>query len=162
MSASVSCLRGVRIWKFYPLRINAETGLQVIGKVCKKLRKLTHHGVGVVTHLGSIVVAKGCTNLESLKVSLTDISNEALECVGTHLKNLCTFHMDSVKKVRTKELLLDNGVRAMLMGCSKLERLDIRKSNAGLVKLSEGRPRLRKLSLKWFSLKQTSRCQLCV
>ncbi|GKE28681.1 leucine-rich repeat, cysteine-containing subtype protein [Tanacetum coccineum] len=154
-----------------------DTGLQVIGKFCKKLRKLNHKGVGVVTHLGVIAVATGCTNLESLEVSLSDISNEALECVGTHLKNLCKFRMDLVKKVGTKDLLLDNGIRAMLMGCSKLERLDISlsdggltdvgfeyigkyganlrslslthtgMSNAGLVKLSEGCPRLRKLKL---------------
>nr|GEV23161.1 leucine-rich repeat, cysteine-containing subtype [Tanacetum cinerariifolium] len=97
-----------------------DMGLLVIGKFCKKLRNLTHHGVRVVTHLGFIVVAKACTNLESVKVSLTDISNEALECVGTHLKNLCTFHMDSVKKVETKDLLLDNGIQANAVSVSYL------------------------------------------
>ncbi|GJY47140.1 gag-pol polyprotein [Tanacetum coccineum] len=63
-----------------------DKGLQVIGKFCKKLCKLTHYGL--VTHVGPIALAKGCTNLEYLNVSLRDISNEALECVGKHMKNL--------------------------------------------------------------------------
>ncbi|GKB00414.1 leucine-rich repeat, cysteine-containing subtype protein [Tanacetum coccineum] len=109
-----------------------DRGLQVIGKFCKKLHKLNHKGVGVVTHLGVIAVATGCTNLESLEVSLSDISNEALECVGTHLKNLCKFRMDLVKKVGTKDLLLDNGIRTMLMGCNKLQTLDISLLHGGL------------------------------
>ncbi|GJX41226.1 leucine-rich repeat, cysteine-containing subtype protein [Tanacetum coccineum] len=153
-------------------------GLQVIGQFCHNLRKITQIGMnGLVTHVGLIAVAKGCTNLESLKISMEDISNEALECLGTHLKNLRKFRMHLVQKDGTTDLLLDNGIRAMLMGCGKLERLDIRvwhgeltdvgleyigkyganlrslsltrtgKSNAGLVKLSEGCPRLRKLKL---------------
>ncbi|GJV28790.1 leucine-rich repeat, cysteine-containing subtype protein [Tanacetum coccineum] len=155
-----------------------DKGLQVIGQFCHNLRKLTHIGMnGLVTHVGLIAVAKGCTNLESLKISMEDISNEALECLGTHLKNLRKFRMHLVQKDGTTDLLLDNGIRAMLMGCGKLERLDIRvwhgeltdvgleyigkyganlrslsltrtgKSNAGLAKLSEGCPRLRKLKL---------------
>ncbi|GKF08088.1 leucine-rich repeat, cysteine-containing subtype protein, partial [Tanacetum coccineum] len=120
---------------------------------------------------------KGCTNLESLKVGLGDVSNEALECVGTHLKNLHDFCICLGKEDGIIDLPLDNEVRAMLMGCSKLERLVILvrhggltnvglehigkhganlrslflpflgNSNAGLVKLSEGCPRLRKLKL---------------
>ncbi|GKE15518.1 leucine-rich repeat, cysteine-containing subtype protein [Tanacetum coccineum] len=153
-----------------------DRGLQVIGQFCKKLRKLTHNGV--VTHVGLIDVAKGCTDLESIKISLRDVTNEALECVGTHLKNLRDFRIRLGKEDGIADLPLDNGVRAMLMGCNKLERLDISlrhegltdvgleyigkyganlrslslthigKSNAGLVKLSEGCPRLRKLKLR--------------
>nr|GEV73664.1 probable ubiquitin-like-specific protease 2B isoform X3 [Tanacetum cinerariifolium] len=136
--------------------------------------KLTHNRL--VTHVGLIAVAKGCTNLESLKITLGDISNEAIECLGTHLKNLHKFRI-LVKNDRTTDLPLDNGIVAMLMGCTKLERLDITlwhggltdvgleyigkyganlrslsltrigNSNAGLVKLSEGCPKLRKLKL---------------
>ncbi|GJZ95323.1 leucine-rich repeat, cysteine-containing subtype protein, partial [Tanacetum coccineum] len=149
--------------------------LQVIGKLCKKLRKITHNGL--VTHTGLIALAKGCTKLECLKVSLGDISNEAIKCLGTHLKNLQKFHMDLVKKDGTIDLPLDNGIQAMLMGCRKHERLDIRlwhegltdvgleyigkyganlsslslsrigNSDEGLVKLSEGCLKLRKLKL---------------
>ncbi|GJW17461.1 leucine-rich repeat, cysteine-containing subtype protein [Tanacetum coccineum] len=159
----------------YTVDVCGDTGLQVIGKFCKKLRKLSHKGV--VTHVGLIALAKGCTNLESLEVRLGDVSNEALECVGTHLKNLRVLCISLGKENGIIDLPLDNGVRAMLMGCSKLERLGILlqhggltdvgleyigkyganlrsliltligNSNAGLVKLSEGCPRLRKLKL---------------
>ncbi|GJS06419.1 leucine-rich repeat, cysteine-containing subtype protein [Tanacetum coccineum] len=156
-----------------------DRGLQVLGEFCKKLRKLTHDGH--VTHVGLIALAKGCTKLECLKVRLRDISNEAIKCLGTHLENLRKLHMNLVKIDGTTDLPLDNGILAMLMGCRKLERLDIMlshgcrhggltdvgldyigkygvnlrslrlecvgNSNAGLVKLSEGCPKLRKLKL---------------
>ncbi|GJZ65029.1 leucine-rich repeat, cysteine-containing subtype protein [Tanacetum coccineum] len=48
-----------------------DKGLKVIGKFCKKLRKLFHNGL--VTHVGLIALAKGCTKLECLKVRLRDI-----------------------------------------------------------------------------------------
>ncbi|GJT87233.1 TRAF-like, SKP1/BTB/POZ domain, BTB/Kelch-associated protein [Tanacetum coccineum] len=98
-------------------------GLQVIGQFCKKLRKLTHNGT--VTHEGLITLAKGCTNLDYLKVHFFDISNEALECVGTHLNNLRDLRIWLGIEYDIKDLPLDNGVRAMLIGCKKLERLDI-------------------------------------
>lgn len=107
-------------------------------------------------------------------VTLGNISNNAIKLVGTHLKNLRKFRMELVKEHGTP---LDNGIRAMLMGCKKLERLDIclwhggmtdvgleyigkyganlrslsltriGNSDAGLVKLSEGCQKLRKLKL---------------
>ncbi|PWA40211.1 hypothetical protein CTI12_AA564970 [Artemisia annua] len=156
-----------------------DKGLQVIGQFCKNLRKLTHDGHdGRVSHMGLIALAQGCSNLEYLKVSIVDISNEAMECIGTHLKNLRNFCMELVVGNRITDLPLDNGIQAMLMGCSKLERLDIRlcrggltdvgmgyigkyghklrylgltnagESDAGLVELSKGCPKLRKLKLE--------------
>ncbi|GJU32909.1 leucine-rich repeat, cysteine-containing subtype protein [Tanacetum coccineum] len=104
-----------------------DKGLIVIGKFCKKLRKLTHNGL--VTHVGLIALAKGCTKLECLKVRLRDISNEAIKFVGAHLKNLRKFRMDLVKKNGTT---LDNGIQVMLMGCSKLQTLDITFLHGGL------------------------------
>ncbi|GJT24235.1 leucine-rich repeat, cysteine-containing subtype protein [Tanacetum coccineum] len=160
----------------YTVDVCGDTGLQVIGKFCKKLRKFANNSL--VTHVGMIALAKGCTNLECLDVILKDISNEALECVGTHLKNLRDFRIRLGKEDGITILPLDYGVRAMLMGCSKLERLDITlrrhgrltdvglefigkygvnlrslslecvgNSNAGLVKLSRGCQNLRKLKL---------------
>ncbi|GKG07359.1 probable ubiquitin-like-specific protease 2B isoform X3, partial [Tanacetum coccineum] len=73
---------------------------------CKKLRKLTHNGV--VTH------------------------NKAIKCLGTHLKNLRKFRMKLVERVGTRDLSLNSEVQAMLMGCSKLERLDITLWHGGL------------------------------
>ncbi|GKA97767.1 leucine-rich repeat, cysteine-containing subtype protein [Tanacetum coccineum] len=97
--------------------------LQVIGKFCKKLRKLTltKH----VTNVGRISLAKECTKLESLKIRLRDISYEALECLGTHLKNLCKYCINLDKIDGTTDLPLDIGIRALLMGCNKLESLYI-------------------------------------
>jgi coronatine-insensitive protein 1 len=156
-----------------------DKGLQVIGEFCKKLRKLTHNEL--VAHVGLIALAKGCTELECLKVrQLRDISNEALRCLGMHLKNLRKFHMNLIKKDGTIDPLLDNGIQVMLMGCRKLERLDISlwhggltdvgleyigkyganlrslslthvgNSNAGLVKLSE--PKIKKAKTERLSL----------
>ncbi|GKE10830.1 leucine-rich repeat, cysteine-containing subtype protein [Tanacetum coccineum] len=152
-----------------------DMGLRVIGQICKKLRKLTHYGC--VTHMGLIALVEGCTNLEYLDVTLSDISNEAIECVGTHLKNLRVFRMDLYKKDDMTDLPLDNGIRAMLKGCIKLKRLRIclcdggltdvglgyigkygrnlrclflgctGESDAGLLQLSKGCPKLRKLNL---------------
>ncbi|PWA82354.1 hypothetical protein CTI12_AA104540 [Artemisia annua] len=156
--------------------ICGDIGLQVIGQFCKKLRKL-HHGWHV-THMGLIALAQGCINLEYLNVTLSDISNEAFECVGTHLKNLRDFRIQLDREGGITYLQLDNGVRAMLMGCRKLERLDINlciggltdvglgyigeyghnlrylslsytgESDAGLLELSKGCPKLRKLILR--------------
>ncbi|PWA81552.1 hypothetical protein CTI12_AA185080 [Artemisia annua] len=107
----------------YTEDVCGDEGLQVIGQFCKKLRKLTHNGL--VTHVGLIAMAKGCTNLESLNFRLGDISNEALECLGMHLKNLRKFRMKLVKKNGITDLPLDDGILDMLLGCKKLERLDI-------------------------------------
>ncbi|GJY12969.1 leucine-rich repeat, cysteine-containing subtype protein [Tanacetum coccineum] len=114
----------------YPSDECGYTVLQVIGKFSKKLRKLNHEGL--VTHVGLMALAKGCTKLECLEVRLEDISNEALECLGTHLKNLHKFRMHLAKEYGIIDPPLDNGIRAMLMGCKKLERLDISLWHGGL------------------------------
>ncbi|GJZ12496.1 leucine-rich repeat, cysteine-containing subtype protein [Tanacetum coccineum] len=157
--------------------VRGDTGMQLIGQFCKKLRSLTFPSG---THTGLIAVAQGCANLELLHVILTDISNEALECIGSNLKSLCDFDIQVGRggyNIRTS-LPLDNGIRAMLIGCTKLERLGIHlysnayltdmglwfigtyggnlrflsltrigESDAGLVELSKGCPKLRKLRM---------------
>ncbi|PWA94289.1 Leucine-rich repeat, cysteine-containing subtype [Artemisia annua] len=86
------------------------TRLQVIGQFCKKLCILKT--CELVWHMGLIVVARGCVDLNCLHVRLTTITNEAMKCIGTHLKNLHDFHM-IVGKTTTP---LDNGARLMLTG----------------------------------------------
>nr|GEX33505.1 hypothetical protein [Tanacetum cinerariifolium] len=156
--------------------------LQVIGQFCKKLRKFKSDDL--VTQMGLITMVKGCLELECLDIHLTDISIETLECIGTHLKNLRDFHM-TYKYSRTS-LPLDDGIQAMLIGCGKLERLGIRlppggltdvglgyigkyghnlrylslgyleESAAGLMCLSKGCPKLRKLEIQSYPFsKQT-------
>ncbi|GKD21595.1 leucine-rich repeat, cysteine-containing subtype protein, partial [Tanacetum coccineum] len=84
-----------------------DTGLQLISQFCRKLRKLTVHSG---THMGLMAVAQGCPNLEYLKVWLTDISNESLECIGSNLKNLHVFNMHAFRKKDNPDSLLDNGI----------------------------------------------------
>ncbi|GJS75926.1 zinc finger, CCHC-type containing protein [Tanacetum coccineum] len=154
-----------------------DIGLGCISKLCKKLRKLTVYSG---THVGLMVAAQGCPNLEYLHVELTNISNEALERIGSNLKNLRVFYI-RVQQQEDEEyntiLPLDNRIRAMLIGCAKLERLSldiypevltnvglgfigkygvnlrflslasIGGSDEGLMELSEGCPKLQKLKL---------------
>nr|GEY11698.1 hypothetical protein [Tanacetum cinerariifolium] len=161
-----------------------DMGLQVIGQSCKKLRKFKTYGL--VTQMDLINMAQGCLELECLHIDhLIDISNGTLECIGIHLKNLREFHMSLSYKIcpiyryAYASFLVDNGIRAMLIGCGKLERLSIHlrprhggltdvglgyigkyghnlrylslgyagESDAGLVELSKGCPKLRKLEM---------------
>ncbi|GKF82840.1 coronatine-insensitive 1, partial [Tanacetum coccineum] len=105
-----------------------------VGQFCKKLCKFIHYGR--VTDIGLTDLAQGCYNLEYLDVNLLDISNEVMECIGTHLKNLRDLRMDLVKDCM--DLPLDNGIRAMLTGCNKLERLDIHLFHGGLTDVGLG------------------------
>ncbi|GJY24486.1 coronatine-insensitive protein 1-like protein isoform X1 [Tanacetum coccineum] len=163
----------------YTTTVFGDTGLQVIGRFCKKLLKFKTYGWA--TQMGLITMAKGCLDLECLYINLTDISNEILNFIGTHLKNLRDFHMTVSYKYSKTSLPLDDGILAMLIGCSKLERLRIRlrpghggltdvclryigkyghnlrylslghlgeSAVAGLVCLSKGCPKLRKLKIQ--------------
>ncbi|KAJ9541513.1 hypothetical protein OSB04_028019 [Centaurea solstitialis] len=104
-----------------------DRGLQVLGQYCKKLCRIKiergDDEEGFVSQRGLIDLAQGCLELECLHVNLTDVTNEALECVGTHLKKLYDFRMILLDKEESiTELPLDNGVRALLSGCRRLER----------------------------------------
>ncbi|PWA62250.1 hypothetical protein CTI12_AA364390 [Artemisia annua] len=161
-----------------------DRGLQVTGQFCKKLRKLYTYITEIplvyesVIDTGLIALAQGCIELEYLHIEVTDISNETMECIGTHLKNLRDFDMILRHKDSKKTLPLDNGIRAILTGCSKLERLGVSlwskgltdvglgyigryghnlrflylgsvgESDAGLVELSMGCPKLRELQIQ--------------
>ncbi|GJV03565.1 nucleosome assembly protein 1,4 [Tanacetum coccineum] len=69
-----------------------------------------------------------------------DISNEALECIGTNLKNLRALYLCVRKEEDDKETIspLDSGFRAMLIGCNKLERLSINLYEEGLTDVGLG------------------------
>nr|XP_043634056.1 coronatine-insensitive protein 1-like [Erigeron canadensis]XP_043634057.1 coronatine-insensitive protein 1-like [Erigeron canadensis] len=160
-----------------------DVGLQVLGHFCKKLRRIKiergDDEEGFVSQRGLIDLAQGCVELECLHVNLTDITNEALYCVGTHLKNLYDFRMILLdKEVTITELPLDNGIRALLSGCSKIERLGVYlrpggltdvglgyigqyaenveymllgftgETDAGFIELSKGCPKLQKLEMR--------------
>nr|GEX11589.1 hypothetical protein [Tanacetum cinerariifolium] len=134
--ANVSFLRCPNLEVLHTENICGDKGFQLIGQFCKKLRKLTHYGR--VTHLGLKAVAQGCPDLDFLNIHPSKISNDALECVGTHLKKLCDFRIFLGMKDGITDLPLDKGVRDMLMGCRKLERLDIDLCLGGLTDVGLG------------------------
>lgn len=156
-------------------------GLQFVGHICKKLRriKVEKSGqVGLVSDVGLMALAEGCFELELLHITIKDISNVVLECVGANLKKLYDFGMVlHNKEDLVIDLPLDNGIRALLNGCTKLEKLSIHlqpggltdlgcgyigkygqslkymnlgfcpESDTGLVELSKGCPKLQKLEM---------------
>ncbi|XP_008775055.2 coronatine-insensitive protein homolog 1b-like [Phoenix dactylifera] len=110
-----------------------DRGLEVVAQTCKKLRRLRiergddEQGLedeqGRVSQVGLSTLAQGCPELEYLAVYVSDITNAALEAVGTYSKNLCDFRLVLLdREERITELPLDNGVRALLRGCTKLRR----------------------------------------
>ncbi|PWA83582.1 hypothetical protein CTI12_AA165930 [Artemisia annua] len=158
-------------------------GLQVASHFCKKLRKIKIRRGRLeetVSHIGLTDLAKGCLELECLYVNVKDITNETLECVGANLKKLRHFYLGLFHEAEeVSELPLDNGVRALLTGCTKLVKLGIhlrsgtrgltdvgwgyigkyglnlvdmdlgfcRDTDAGLLELSKGCPKLQKLEM---------------
>ncbi|WOL04698.1 coronatine-insensitive protein [Canna indica] len=166
-----------------------DRGLEVVAQTCKKLRRLRiergddEQGLedeqGRVTQVGLSTLAQGCPELEYLAVYVSDISNAALESLGTFSKNLCDFRLVLLdREERITELPLDNGVRALLIGCTKLRRFalyvrpgglsdvglgyigeysnnvrwilmgNVGDSDDGLLRFSRGCPRLQKLELR--------------
>lgn len=110
-----------------------DRGLEVVAQTCRKLRRLRiergedEHGLedeqGIVSQRGLSALAQGCLELEYVAVYVSDITNAALESIGTHSKNLRDFRLVLLdRQERITELPLDNGVRALLSGCQKLRR----------------------------------------
>ena len=78
-------------------------------------------------------MAKGCLELEYMAVYVSDITNEALEVIGTYLKNLSDFRLVLLdREERITDLPLDNGVRALLRGCHNLRRFALYVRPGGL------------------------------
>lgn len=124
-------------------------GLELASLTCKRLKRLRIErgadeqgvdvGSGVVTQTGLIAVAEGCPDLEYLAVYVTDITNEALECVGANLKNLKDFRLVLLDKEETiTDLPLDKGVRALLRGCQNMQRFALYLRQGGLTDIGLG------------------------
>ncbi|XP_072960876.1 coronatine-insensitive protein homolog 1b-like [Typha angustifolia] len=116
-----------------------DRGLEVVARTCKKLRRLRidqgddEDEQGGVSQVGLATIAQGCPELEYLVVHVSDITNAALEAIGTFSKNLFDFRLVLLdKQERVTELPLDNGVRALLRGCSKLRRFALYLRPGGL------------------------------
>lgn len=110
-----------------------DRGLQVVGDTCKKLRRLqiewgdNNPGLqekqGGVSQLGLKAVDVDCRDLEYIASYVSDITSGALESIRILCQNLYDFRfvlLDRQKQVT--KLPLDNGVRALLRNCTKLQR----------------------------------------
>nr|GEV49523.1 hypothetical protein [Tanacetum cinerariifolium] len=110
-------------------------------------KKLDHFGYGIINKDWDYSGFEFPQKIRGLH-----ISNEALECVGTHLKNLHELRI--VLGEEEGITTLDNRVRDMLMGCKKLEKLDMNLfpcglTDVGLGYIGEYGHNLRNLSLSY-------------
>ncbi|KAH9317391.1 hypothetical protein KI387_019160 [Taxus chinensis] len=110
-----------------------DKGLEVVANNCKKLKRLrVERGAdeptledeqGWISHKGISFVAQGCPLLEYIAVYVSDICNSTLKTVGEYCKNLKDFRLVLLdKEEQITDLPLDNGVKALLQGCEKLNR----------------------------------------
>jgi len=109
-----------------------DRGLEVVADTCKKLQRLRiergeddpgQEEQGGVSQIGLTAVAVGCRELEYIAAYVSDITNGALESIGTFCKNLYDFRLVLLDQQREiTDLPLDNGVRALLRNCTKLRR----------------------------------------
>jgi coronatine-insensitive protein 1 len=119
-----------------------DRGLEVVADTCKKLRRLRiewgdddlgQEEQGGVSQLGLTAVAVGCRELEYIAAYVSDITNGALESIGTFCKNLYDFRVVLLDRERDiTDLPLDNGVRALLRNCTKLRRFALYLRPGGL------------------------------
>lgn len=126
-----------------------DRGLEVLALFCKRLKRLRiERGAdeqemedeeGIVSQRGLIALAQGCLELEYLAVYVSDITNEALESIGTYSKNLHDFRLVLLdREERITDLPVDNGVRALLRGCTKLRRFALYLRPGGLTDVGLG------------------------
>ncbi|PKI46639.1 hypothetical protein CRG98_032981 [Punica granatum] len=122
-----------------------DKGLEVLAQSCKRLKRLriergADEGLefeeGVVSQTGLMALAQGCQELEYLAVYVCDITNQALEYIGTYSKNLCDFRLVLLdREARVTDMPLDNGVKVLLRGCEKLRRFALYLRHGGLTDL---------------------------
>ncbi|CAK7325811.1 unnamed protein product [Dovyalis caffra] len=120
-----------------------DRGLEALAQSCKRLKRLRiERGAdeqeledvdGRVSQRGLIALAQGCLELEYIAVYVSDISNAALEHMGEYSKNLNDFRLVLLEQEeRITDLPLDNGVRALLRGCEKIQRFGLYLRQGGL------------------------------
>ncbi|KAL6620332.1 hypothetical protein ACP70R_035471 [Stipagrostis hirtigluma subsp. patula] len=120
-----------------------DRGLGVVADTCKKLQRLRiergdddpglQEEQGGVSQEGLTAIAVGCRELEYIAAYVSDITNGALESIGTFCKKLYDFRLVLLdREERITDLPLDNGVRALLRGCTKLRRFALYLRPGGL------------------------------
>ncbi|GKD73521.1 coronatine-insensitive protein 1-like protein [Tanacetum coccineum] len=105
----------------------SDGGLDNLSKYCKNLRELyVTSKMGYVTQKGLLALAPGCPKLECLHINLSSITYDVMAYIGMQMKNLYELNLVLLNKwIRKKNLVLDKGIRTLLIGCNKLERLSI-------------------------------------
>ncbi|XP_071705355.1 coronatine-insensitive protein 1-like [Rutidosis leptorrhynchoides] len=87
---------------------------------------MTEHGKECeVIHNGVIHIAKHCVELEHLHINVSDMTNEVMKYIGKKLKKLKDFSLYMWQWTTKHEPVLDYGVRSLLIGCNKLEKLGL-------------------------------------
>ncbi|XP_050209826.1 coronatine-insensitive protein 1 [Mercurialis annua] len=140
-----------------------DRGLEVLASSCKRLKRLRiERGAdeqemedeeGMVSQRGLIAIAQGCLELEYMAVYVSDITNAALEQIGTHLKNLNNFRLVLLdREERITDLPLDNGVRSLLMQCEKLRRFALYLRPGGLTDVGLGYVGKYSINVRWMLL----------
>ncbi|CAN0837836.1 Coronatine-insensitive protein 1 [Linum grandiflorum] len=140
-----------------------DRGLEVLARSCKRLKRLRiERGAddqgpedeeGVVSQRGIIDLAQGCLELEYLAVYVSDITNEALEYIGTYSKKLNDFRLVLLdREEKIEDLPLDNGVRALLSGCDKLRRFGLYLRQGGLSDLGMSYIGQHSQNIRWMLL----------
>ncbi|KAH7373337.1 hypothetical protein KP509_17G050600 [Ceratopteris richardii] len=107
-----------------------DEGLKVISENCPKLRRLRiergdrEEQHGFVTQRGLIYVATHCHDLEYIAVYASDINNAALKAIADNCPKLRDFRLVLLDEDNdVAEYPLDDGVMALVKGCSKICRL---------------------------------------
>nr|GEY14902.1 hypothetical protein [Tanacetum cinerariifolium] len=101
-------------------------GMKHLSQYCENLRKLyVMDRKGGLTDKGLFALALGCSQLECLHINLSYIAFEAMVLIGINLKNLSDLSMVLGNQGVRMRHSIDNGIRSLLIGCNKLERLSI-------------------------------------
>nr|AHY19994.1 coronatine-insensitive protein 1 [Gladiolus hybrid cultivar] len=140
-----------------------DRGLEVVAQTCRRLQRLRiergedeqdlEDEQGTVTHRGLSAIAEGCLELEYLAVYVSDITNAALESIANYSKNMCDFRLVLLERQeRISELPLDNGVRALLQGCTKLRRFALYLRPGGLTDVGLGYIGRYSSNIRWMLL----------
>lgn len=109
-----------------------DAGLEVIANSCKNLRRLrVERGdkdvqQGFITQRGLISVALSCHHLEYVAVYVSDINNAALITFAQNCPKMKDFRLVLLDEDNDiSEYPLDEGVSALMQGCSEMHRFGL-------------------------------------
>jgi len=126
--------------------------MEMLGKICKRLRRLRveHDDAGAITQRGIVAVAQGCPHLQQLVVYVSDITNAALAMLGQGLPDLTDFRLVLEPATRRiVDLPLDDGIKLLLKGCTRLSKLAVYLRHGGLTDKGMGYIGESGRNLKW-------------